>query len=418
MKFAKLAFTTAMTFLTLQAVPVHVAAQEQQEQNAKRLRYTVTDLGLAGPQSYLVGVNNKGWVDFTRLLPDGTGHAFFGRRGINTDLGTLGGPNSSAYNGPGTDQVVGKAETATPDPLGEDFCGYGTNLICLAFIWQNGQMTPLPTLGGNNGWAWNINNRDQVAGFAENTTSDPTCQPPQVLENKPAIWEKGEIRELPTIPGDPDGQAFGINDQGQAVGTTGNCTAAFHSVLWEKDGEVKDLGNFGGPMNNVALNINNRGEVVGYSDVTGDTTTHAFLWTEDHGMTDLGTLPGDVASFAFGINNKGQVVGQSCDVNFNCRAFLWQDSVMTDLNQLIPPGSPLYLGFANEINSRGAITGVAGANDGDHAFLATPCDGEHADKEGCESEATAVAQSGTSQRPRVALPENVRNLLRQRLGPR
>lgn len=317
-----------------------------------------------------------------------------------------------------TGQVVGKAETSTPDPLGEDFCAYGTHLMCLPFVWQKGQMTPLPTLRGNNGWAWNINNRHQVAGFAENSISDTTCPPPQVLENKPVIWEKGNIQELPTIPGDPDGAAFGINDQGQAAGTTGNCTAGFHAVLWQKDGEVKDLGNFGGMMNNVAQNINDRGEVVGFSDLTGDTTSHAFLWTEDDGMKDLGTLPGDVASFAFGINNEGQVVGLSCDTNFNCGAFLWEDGVMKDLNTLVPPGSPLFLGFASNINSGGAIVGLADSNDGPHAFLATPCEDEPADKEGCESEATVGAEVETSERPKVALPENVRKMLRQRLGLR
>jgi probable HAF family extracellular repeat protein len=49
-------------------------------------------------------------------------------------------------------------------------------------------------------------------------------------------------------------------------------------------------------------------------------------------MTDLDTLPGDVFSVAFSINNKSQVVGESCDANFNCRAFLWQNGLMVDLN--------------------------------------------------------------------------------------
>jgi hypothetical protein len=44
------------------------------------------------------------------------------------------------------------SETATPDPLKEDFCGFGTHLTCLGAVW-NGVMTPLPTLGGNNAMA-------------------------------------------------------------------------------------------------------------------------------------------------------------------------------------------------------------------------------------------------------------------------
>ena len=38
-------------------------------------------------------------------------------------------------------------------------------------------------------------------------------------------------------------------------------------------------------------------------------------------------------------------------------AFLWEDKVLTDLNQLIPADSPLYLLFAGAINDAGEITG-------------------------------------------------------------
>jgi uncharacterized membrane protein len=105
--------------------------------------------------------------------------AFFWRNGVMTDLGTLGGPNSFAAWRPGERGAVGgSTETSTPDPNGEDFCFFGTNLICLPFVWRNGVITPLPTLGGNNGNGNGMNSRGQVAGVAENTTPDPTCLPP------------------------------------------------------------------------------------------------------------------------------------------------------------------------------------------------------------------------------------------------
>jgi hypothetical protein len=44
-----------------------------------------------------------------------------------------------------------------------------------AFVWKNGTMIALPTLGGNNGAANYMNNHSQVAGLAENTTLDSTC---------------------------------------------------------------------------------------------------------------------------------------------------------------------------------------------------------------------------------------------------
>jgi len=423
--------TAAMTLIALFAalvIPIQLAAQEQQKEKKHQPRYTVTDLGTAGGTfSAAGGMNDRGWVAGSATLAgDQNQHAFLWRHGHVTDLGTLGGPNSSAVadgtpNINDRGKIVGFAETSTPDPLGEEFfCGFGTGLVCLPFVWQHGVMMPLPTLGGNNGFANGINNRGQVTGLAENTTHDPTCVPPQVLQFKPVLWEKGEAHELPTLPGDTTGEAQGINDHGQAVGASINdCTASvIHAVLWQND-TVTDLGGLGGTFS-FADHINDQGLVVGGSNLPGDTTSHAFLWTKDTGMQDLGTLPGDFSSGANSINSRGQAVGLSCDMNDNCRAFLWQNGVMRDLNTLVGAGSPLFLFLAYDINSRGQIAGWGLTSTGDvHAFLATPCHQDGAETEGCENvtEGNIAVRSETSESPKAALPENVRKLLRRRLGP-
>ena len=406
MKPRTLMCITAITLFAALAVPLQLAAQ----------RYIVTDIGtLGGTFTEANALNNKGWVVGDATLPGDTAlHAILWRNGALTDLGTLGGPNSNAVfplNERG--EIGGVAETSTPDPLGEDFCSFGDHLICLPYLWQRGVMTPLPTLGGGSGNAKEINNRGQVVGFAENTTPDPTCVAPQVLHFKPVLWEKGQIQELPTFPGDPDGVALVINDNGQAAGASGNChkdspEEDFHALLWTH-GTVIDLGNLGGTMNNLSQDINNQGQVVGFSNLPGDTTTHAFFW-QNGVMTDLGTLPGDFSSFAAGINGKGQVVGTSLDSSGNPRAFLRQGGVMTDLNTLIPAGSPLFLLAAFSINSRGEIVGDAlQISTGEvHGYLATPVPG---------SESAALAPQGQTRRsPKVVLPANLRKLLRQRLG--
>jgi probable HAF family extracellular repeat protein len=424
MKSRTLMCFTAIPLFAALALSVRLAAQEQTQ-------YTVTFLGtLGGTFSQPFGMNNKGEVDGIATLPgDQSQHAFLWRNGVMTNLGTLGGPNSSGdfgvpFGPNERGEVVGGAETSTPDPLGEDLCFFGNSLTCLPFVWKDGVMTPLPTLGGNNGAAGDINNRGQVVGIAENTTRGPTCPalgPPlnviDQIEEKPVIWEKGEIQELPTFPGDPDGGANAINDHGQIVGASGNCPKgpefALHALLWQ-NGALTDLGNLGGTFS-FAGNINNRGQVIGASGLHGDTTAHAFLWTKDSGMKDLGTLPADFSSLAKGINDKGQVVGQSCDIGGNCRAFLWQNGMMTDLNTLVPGGgSTLFLFEAFEINSRGQFVAIGfDMSSGDCcAFLATPPNGEAA------SETVTAATGETSQRPKVVLPENVRKLLRQRMAQR
>jgi probable HAF family extracellular repeat protein len=381
--------TCAWLSLVLSLIAVLPITATGQQLNP--LRYRVIDLGTLqdGPFSNAISLTDDGLKSGFSILPDGSQHAVLWRLGAITDLGNpgLGGPNSAAYGINRRGQVSGLAETADSDPNGEDFCGFGTHLVCRPFVWDNGIMSSLQTLGGNNGEAGLINHRGEIAGNAENKMRDRTCPSggPQVFEEKPVIWENGEVHELPTAPGDLDGWAFGINDRGQVVGASGECSQlnpatgvyilSRHALLWDRERAI-DLGNLGGTGSfgpgNIGLEINNYGQVVGTSDLAGDTTYHAFLWTEDAGIHDLGTLPGDFASAGLGINDWGEVVGASFDANFNPRAFLRLDRRMIDLNTLAP-NSPLYLLFAHGINSRGEIVGFGANGLGDiHAFLAIP----------------------------------------------
>ena len=403
MKRKALAHIGAIGLLAL-AIPFQVGAQQ----------YTVKDLGPAA--DWVGGINNKSDVAGTSVSPPAnTQHAFISRKGVRTVLGTFGGPNSAAFKAPTErDMVVGKSETADPDPFGTDFCGFETKLICLPFTWQDGVMTKLTTLGGSNGIAFGANNRGQVAGTAENTTEDTSCPGPS-RQAKPVVWQRDDVRELPTFEGDPDGSVLSINDGGQAVGASFDCQlSASHALLW-RHGAAKDLGNLGGVTNNFAQNISNQGQVVGFSDLPGDMSFHAFLWSQDTGMQDLGTLPGDAFSGGDGNNDKGQVVGFSCNADFSvCHAVLWQEGTMTDLNTLISDGgSGVFLIEAWSIDSRGSIVSFGeNSNDEPHVYLLSPTHGEV-----FSGSVSHAAPRASSEGHKQVLPESVKQMLRQRLGP-
>src|SRR5262249_8434330 len=126
----------------------------------------------------------------------------------------------------------------------------------------------------------------------------------------------------------------------------------------------------------IALNLNNTGQVVGFSDLPGDKVFHGFVWTKLTGMEDVGVLNGDTYSAALAINDSAVVTGVSADMDFNLRAFIRLEGVMTDLNDLIPANSPLYILLACSINSQGEITGLAVDSNGDmHGYVATPVAG-------------------------------------------
>jgi len=406
MQSRKMRLMTKAICLFAFAIPIRLTAQHTQ--------YTVTDIGtLGGTFSLAGGINNEGDIEGFSTLPGDTAvHAFLWQKGLMTDLGTLGGLNSLASWRPNERaEVGGDAETSTPDPLGEDFCAFGTHLICPPSIWQKGVPIPLPTLGGNNGFATGVNSRGEVVGQAENSTPDPTCEAPQVLQVKPVVWEMGRVQELPLLIGDSGGIALTINDRGQVAGIAGNCATAFHALLWE-NGTVTDLGSLGGTEKSTfASDMNNQGQVAGSSNLPGDAAFHAFRW-ENRVMTDLGTLPGDVSSIGDGINNKGQVVGASLDIDGNSRAVIWANGMMIDLNTLIPADSPLFLIEATGTNnSRGQVAGVAlEKNSGEiHAFLLTPSNSKFA-----SASPTLAARGETN--PKVVLPANARKMLRERLA--
>jgi probable HAF family extracellular repeat protein len=359
--------------------------------------YKITDLGVnknSDNFNMVMGLNNEGWAENMDgvLTPPITststtivsGRAVISIYGRNIDLGTLGGKNSWTNYGGINDrgEAVGLAETSVPDPDDEDFCAMGTKLTCRPFLWRLGRMVALPPLGGNNGQASAINNRGQIVGISETTASDSGClpsKPGKIIS--PVFWEKGEARVLPTVDGDPDGFVQGINDQGEAVGSSGTCSnIATHAVLWENDTavELPGLGRTG----NDAYAINDHGQAVGYVTSPDGTTIFPTVWLDGarRAPTSLGILPGDGAAFATGINNRGQVVGSTFNSQGWSRGFIWQDNVLTDLNTLIPGDSNLLIIAASNINQRGQISGMAtvmsGPNEGKiHAILLTPVDG-------------------------------------------
>jgi probable HAF family extracellular repeat protein len=370
------------------------SAQEQsamQATQASPVRYSVIDLGEIGhPPALPYFIRNNGLISGAATTPDGALHAVLWFEGAKFDIGSpgLGGPNSIAFGVNHGGQTVGAAETSLTDA--EDFCGFNaygfpSSTACVPFLWQDGVMTKLATLGGENGFAYTINNRGQVAGLAETAMNDPSAGCP-VHRFKPVVWANGKIYALPTFPGDTDGVAAALNDKGQAAGASGPCSpfnpnsglylTENHAMVWE-NGKGTDLGNLGPNglpgAGNHACAINNRGEAVGH--VTSKASTVAFIWSRERGMKGLGTLAGDLASFALGINDEGQVVGESISPDFSTvRAFLWLNGSLIDVNTLVASNpAKLFLLSGVSINSRKEITGLAVDGAGTfHGYLAIP----------------------------------------------
>jgi probable HAF family extracellular repeat protein/T5SS/PEP-CTERM-associated repeat protein len=335
-----------------------------------RPRYTVTDLGaLAGDFSQAWDINDKGQVvgqtQVNIATPEGLPyHAFIWERGVMTDVGTLGGYMSIAWGINNAGQVVGWSHTASggdddaagPAHAAQATAGNG------AFLWQNGVMQPLASLGGTNRTARAVNDSGQVVGVADNRD---VTDPENPREWARAVrWASG-VLDLGTLGGNKSA-AHDINNVGQIVGTASIAGDRMHAFLWQ-NGTMQDLGTLVGDYSE-ALAINNAGQVVGISSAASG--WHAFLW--DGAMHSLGTL-GGLESRATDINEHGQVVGESIiGDQRRYHAFLWENGQMKDLNELVPAASGWVLVSAEAINNHGQIVGWGSISGQTHAFLLTP----------------------------------------------
>jgi probable HAF family extracellular repeat protein len=291
--------------------------------------------------------------------------AFLWENGAMQDLGTLtsDGTDAMGFAINEAGEIIGISYTnSTPNPIATR-CSYAypdPNLSLMPtqepFLWENGTMISLKSLGGTCGWARDLNSHGQLVG-ASDLLGD------QVMH--PFLWTK----------------AKGMQDLLE------NSTT--FTGVW-----------------GIATKINESGDVVGWANLAGDTATDAFFW--DGTMHDLGNIDG--CAHAWWINARGQVVGHwgayiggstpyIGDGDCETGSFLWENGgPMVDLATLVSSNAGISVGNgAFDINDRGEIAGVGtDANGHSHAIVLIPCDENHPDVEGCDYslvDASAPAQA-------------------------
>jgi len=369
----------------------------------------VNELGL------IAGASENGSIDPLTGFPETD--AVIWRNGTITNLGTFGGSSSLALSVNDWGQVVGGATNDIPDnnSSAQPFLFFPVATQYRAFLWQSGKMRDLGTLGGDDAVAALINDFGQIAGASyTNTTPNPTTGVPTL---DPFLWQNGKMFDLGTLGG-TSGYPNWLNIWGEVVGQSKLAGDKFvHPFLSRGGRPMTDLGTLGGNTGQ-AFWINDVGQVVGQADLPGSGTQlhHGFLWQQGR-MKDLGTVDGDPCSRALSINLRGHVVGASTNCTEFLHAFLWESGVMYDLNALVPPGSGLTLTVGWDINDRGEITGDAFLANGDeHAFLAVPCEDD--DPADCKNTPATVvttpSNQGSLMRPATSVESG--NQVRMRFG--
>ncbi|MCF7805299.1 MAG: fibronectin type III domain-containing protein [Candidatus Marinimicrobia bacterium] len=197
-----------------------------------------------------------------------------------------------------------------------------------AFRWKQDRffMEDLGTLGGEQDmyyWervsssAVDINNQGQIVG--ESPAPGPN--------DHAFLWENGEMTDLGTLGGSTS-RAVAINESGQVIGSSLTSGGDQHAFLWS-NGLLTDLGSF--DDNSYPYDLNENGAVVGYSHVRGQdcdgrSINHPFLYDGTR-LLDLGTL-GGLSGWASDLNDNNIVVGRSETPDGSEHAFVWQSGKM------------------------------------------------------------------------------------------
>ena len=138
------------------------------------------------------------------------------------------------------------ALNAEPDPFFLAECGSDplAPTQMRAFVWQEGSgLEELGTLGGTDSCATLINNRGVVAGHSfTNSTPNPVTGVPT---DDPFVWKDGVMTDLGSLGGTL-GHPSGINSRGQICGDSNLAGDLVpEAFLWDA-GKMQNLGDTGG----------------------------------------------------------------------------------------------------------------------------------------------------------------------------
>lgn len=184
--------------------------------------HKMTALTPMSRRSLATDINDRGQIVGAITTKSGGKRAFLWWRGKAVDLGTLPGwANSEAVAINNHGQVIGNASNGVIIRDGS------TPVFAAgrAFVWQNGQMIDLGTLGGKGSYAFAINAASQVVGAS--FTADG--------KEHAFLWQKGQMSDLGTLPGG-EARAVDINSKGVIVGSSATAAGHTHAVLWTRRG--------------------------------------------------------------------------------------------------------------------------------------------------------------------------------------
>jgi probable HAF family extracellular repeat protein len=280
-----------------------------------------------------------------------------------TDLGTLGGESSYAFDVNDNGVVVGASHT--------------TDGVFHGFRWSAaGGLQPLPPLPGDSASrAIAIANDDVVLGVSIARGGS----------SRPVVWSAAGTATLLAVS-EIAGAELTPNDRNTQQTVVGdalffdNPDALAHAWVWNAAGGLVDLADrLEVAYESYASAVGESGHVVG---TLGGGLWRAYIWDTQRGARNLG-VPGDAPDFtevtAQGVNGSGQVAGwvrllppdgaeppppEPPFSSFGSHAFTWTEATGFTLLPGFPGDVPSDA-VASDLNDRGDVVGSATPPQGD-----------------------------------------------------
>ena len=218
-----------------------------------------------------------------------------------------------------------------------------------AFVYRDGVMQTLPTLGGPNAFARRINNFGWIVGQSDTPEG----------ESHATVWRPRRHGGYDVIDLGTLGGSFSwcntIDDFGRVVGLSETATGAVVGWRWDGHGPLRPLPSLTPGGRNYAVDFNLWGAIVG-NGTTADGNNHAARWYHGRVQDLHGRLPGYINSFATGINLGNDIVISADDPDFAINGILLRGNATINLGSAAGTAES----DAYDISDRGWIAGGAG----------------------------------------------------------